>query len=134
MGFGRMKPARAEAQELQSEDHVLCDLDAVLTTRVTFIFRGKTHAILPITTERFFDFWQQVAEFQDTNQKTPDAVNRSYFKMLHAVCESVTMDDVRDMTVIQKANLLKHLVAKIVGNTDALNNAEKKSPLTQMTQ
>lgn len=127
VGQGRMKPARAQATA-QADDHVLCDLDAVISSRVTFIFRGQTHALLPITTERFFDFWQQVSDFQEGAQHTPAEVNTAYFRMLHAVCETITMEHVREMTVVQKANLLNHLVSKIVGNRNALDDAEKKSP------
>lgn len=133
MGIGRIKPARDQARA-QDGDDILCDLDAVLSTRVTFIFQGKTHALLPITTERFFDFWKQVSDFQAIDKKTPDEVNRAFFKILSAVCETLTVSDVEAMTVVQKSGLLQHLVAKIVGNRSVLDGVEKKNPLIQTTQ
>lgn len=131
---GALKPARSAATSAKADDEVLCDLDAVLSHRVTFTFQGKTHALLPITTERFFEFWQQVHEFEKAPQKTPAEINIAYHKMMSSICETVTPQEVAAMTVVQKATLLKHLVAKVVGNKSLFESIEKKNSIVTARQ
>lgn len=128
-----MKPTRAQA-EAKPDDEVLCDLDAVLSRRVTFIFRGRTHVIEPITVERLFDFWFQVEEFKKLEQKEPDASNAAFYKVMRSVCKTLTLDDCAQMTVVQKGDLVSHVAAKITGNRGALDAVEKKSPVMPMTR
>jgi hypothetical protein len=126
VGLGLLKPSRGQASSPQAGDEVLCDLDALLDSRAVFNFRGKTHVLLPISTERFFAFWAAQKEFETQPQRDPKEMNVAYLKLIKTVCNTIELRDVEAMTVVQKGALMRHIVAKIVGNKNILEDAEKK--------
>lgn len=118
-----------QSQDATKEDEILCDLDQILSRRVVFKLFGKTHALLPITTEVFFEFWDEVKNFRQAAIRDSNGMNKAYFTTLRSVCSSISQKDVDRMTVVQKANLLEHISAKITGIVAA--GPEKKNFLTQ---
>ena len=133
--MGVLKPARAAAAASQQNEDVLCDLDAIVSETATFTFQGKTHVLLPVTTQRFMDFWDGMQKFERLEQKTADEVNAAFLGLLKSICEDVTLEQVAAMTVVQKSTLLKALAAKVVGNKGLFDSLEKKNSMSLvMTQ
>lgn len=120
------RPARPKVEE-NSDDEILCDLDVVLSRRVTFVFRGKRHALLPITTERFFEFWHAMSEFKKKVRQDPVSENSAYLAVIKPVCDTLTLKDVTAMSIHQKCLLLEHIASKIAG-TKLGESGEKKKP------
>lgn len=125
--MGNLKPTRDAA----TEDDVICDLDLVTSQRVTFQLKGKTHVVVPINTQVFFEFWKQVLAFKNGNQDDAEKSNEEYFKTIKIVCKDITKSDVEKMTVYQKVLLMEALCAKIVGNKKVWEDAQKKKPVIQ---
>lgn len=117
------KPARAAAIEETDE---LCDLDALQDRRVSFVLHGRRHVLLPITTERFMNFWGATIEYRKGITATAKDENVAYLAMIEPLCDTLTLADVGSMEVMQKATLITHLTSKIVGKnlTEAI---EKKN-------
>lgn len=122
MGF--LKPTRDDAKNSSSQ--VLCDLDLIDTQSVSFNFHGKTHTLKPITTRVFFEFIQQVQTFAQGKFEQIDEENEAFYKTVHVVCDSIKLDDVKEMTVVQKSVLLNGIRSKIMGSQDAFVSGEKK--------
>lgn len=131
-----MKPARAQALKPQDGDEVLCDLDAIHSNRVTFVFRGETHVLRPIDTQSFFGFWKAVNDFHALEHRDPQAVNAAYLKIIQQVCDTIRPDHVASMSILQKSNLLQHIVGKVSGSRQLLDAgaAEKKTPMSPKTR
>lgn len=129
--MGVLKPARNEARS-NEDSEVLVDLDLVTTKKATFTLHGKTHALLPVTTEVFLSFWQKVTDFKAIKTLDADKITRAYYDAVKTMCESITLDDVKRMTLMQRATLIEALAGKIIGDKTLLERAkdEKKNLIT----
>lgn len=105
-----------EEKDSTAEQEMLCDLDALTTKRVTFTIHGKTHVLMPITTQVFAEFWNQVLKFQKEKQETIEEQNLAYLKTVQTLCKTLTIKDVDKMTVLQKTVLIEALTSKVVGD------------------
>lgn len=123
-------PTREEALHAQGDDEI-CDLDVIISRRVTFTFKGRARDILPITTERLFAFWAATQDFQKANHKTPEAADEDFYKIMKTVCDDLTLEESMSMTVVQKSNLLEHITRKITGQAPVLDLVKKKVMLPQ---
>lgn len=134
--FKKFMPAREDAMAKllpQIEDDHICDLDVVLDKPVTFTFRGNRHELLPITTERWFEFWQAQKDFGRIVQDRPQIANSAYFVMIKKVCKTISLKDVEAMSIVQKGLLLEHITAKMVGKNVVEFAKEKKKILESKT-
>lgn len=128
MSIFSMKPARAKAEARQEDEEMLCDLDIITNRDVTFYFQGKRHVILPITSEVFFHYWEEIERFKKEKQTTAKENDEAFLRAIRIVCDTITLKEVEVMTVLQKANLLKHITNKVTG-TLTPNVSEKKNTL-----
>lgn len=117
--FQKLMPARAAAQPKETED--LCDLDILQSREVRFKLFGRWRSLKPITNRAFIEFWTVSEEYKKGEQ---DAQN--YLKIIHTLCEDITLEEVKRMTVFQQALLITHLTGKIVGR-DLTQEIEKKN-------
>lgn len=113
--MGIFKPARAEAEH-QKDEEMLCDLDVIASTKVNFILHGKTHALLPITVEVFMEFFAKTMEYRKIKHLNADAENKAFLAVLKTVCKTVSLKDVKKMTLLQKSILVEGITRKLVGN------------------
>lgn len=120
--MGVLKPARNEARDNDGE--ILCDLDLIATKKATFILHGKAHVLLPITTEVFLAFWQKVADFKKIDASDVAVVDQCYLDTIRSVCKSITLSDVKKMTVMQRSVLIEGLAGKVVGDATLLKRAK----------
>ena len=119
------KPARTEAQS--DEDEILCDLDVITQKKLSFVLHGKTHVLLPVTVDAFLAFWEKCIEFKKIKLDTGELQNKAYFGTIKTLCDTITLKDVEQMTLLQKSVLIESLVGKIVGNKTIFEAAQKKN-------
>lgn len=113
--MGLFKPARAEAEHKHDEE-VICDLDVIASTKVNFILNGKVHSLLPITVEIFMKFFAQTIEYRNLKNVDAYTENKAFLNVLKTVCKSISLKDVKKMTVMQKSILVEGITRKLVGN------------------
>jgi hypothetical protein len=123
--MGVLKPARNEARENDDlSNEILCDLDLIATKKATFILHGKTHVLLPVTTEAFLAFWQKVADFKKIDAKDATTVDRAYLETIKVLCKTLKLDDVKKMSIMQRSILIESLAGKVVGDNSLLKRAK----------
>lgn len=119
-------------KETETDTDVIVDLDALTTKKVTFILGGQTHVLLPITTQVFLEFWDQVLKFKKEKQETVKLQNEAYYQCIAKVCRTITRREVEKMTLMQKSLLIEALTAKITGDkrifeqVQSLSDTQKK--------
>lgn len=112
-----------------SEVKVISDLDRLISEHTGFKWQGKVHVINPISTELFlkltaeFDRLQGLLKQDDRDQKL---VLDSYAKLFGAVCDTITIHDVREMTFAQIGALFALVMRCVTGQAQV--EGQKKSP------
>ena len=119
----KLMPARDDAR---ADDDSICDLDIILSRRVTFTYHGRARALLPITTLRLMQFWSASQDFRSAKHDSPEAANRGFLGILKTVCDDITLEDVSTMSIVPKGNLMEHLVRKITGQEPLTDSVKKK--------
>lgn len=121
-------------EEINLDDvKVVTDLDRLIEEKVGFKWHGKTHVIKPISTELFLKITNEngkleaLRNIEGVDQKM---VLDAYARIFGAVCDTITIHDVREMTYMQIANLFRLIVECVTGKT--YEDAEKKRQ--EMTQ
>jgi hypothetical protein len=115
-----------DAARPQVDDDEVCDLDVILSRRVTFIYRGRAREILPITTERLFAFWSAVQEYKNAPQESVESSNAAFFGIVKTVCADLTAVEAAGMSVVQKVAWLEHIARKITGQKPLTDELKKK--------
>lgn len=134
MGLFSLKPART--QYTAEDVKVVADLDALIAQPVGFKLNGKTHVIKPVTTEQFFNLITKLEQLDTLKRKiaaTSDIDENEFVKAYHEVfsvaCDTMTKDDLYQMTHAQRAALLQ-IILQAVGGTAQVDQAQKKNPLS----
>lgn len=119
MGVFNLKSKAAQVE-------VMCDLDHVIEREIGFVFKGETHYLEPITTERFIRFAKGLIEIQK-EQESADRVMELYLAMIQSVCKSFTAEHVKQLTQAQAIVLFTHIANKIMGRSERETEDEKKN-------
>jgi len=125
------KPARSTALEGSTDDDLLCDLDLVTTQRAKVVLHGKTHYLLPVTTQVYLDFWKKCSDFQKVEGDVAKDYDVAYHEAIGMMCKTITLDDVKRMTLMQRTILIESLCAKVIGDKSVYENAkDQKKKMT----
>jgi hypothetical protein len=112
---------------------MIADLDRLISDPVMFKFRGKRHFIKPISTEVFLAVLTDLArvhEIQRLRLKVDEGtMTKVMAKLFMDVCETLTYDDVAEMTYAQRASLFQNIIEIVKGSASEGSQAQKKSPL-----
>lgn len=112
-----------------SEVKVISDLDRLISEHTGFKWHGTVHVIKPISTELFlkltaeFDRLQSLLKKDDRDQKM---VLDAYAKLFGAVCDTISIHDVREMTFAQIGALFALVMRCVTGQAQVED--QKKSP------
>lgn len=134
--FSILRPARTQA--VPDNVRVVADLDKLVAEPIGFRLNGKVHVIKPITTRTFLLVSQKLGELDILRakiSKTGEISEREIVERYHAVFQScsdtMTKDDIRDMTHSQRAALLQVILECIGGkaHVQSAEESEKKNAL-----
>lgn len=131
-----LKPAvLVAASVVDPSIEVFMDVDEIITKSFNFRMHGKIHTIKPVHLDEFMKVSNAMAGLWATADKasTPtEDLLKKYFEIIHAVCDTVTMDDLRKLELSQLGGLYQGVVDKISGKIDAkyketTSSTEKKN-------
>lgn len=125
-----MKWPGVKAKTLK-ETGPVTDLDAIVAESVHFRFKGKLHEIKPVTLEEFLKFSNAQAALMDKiksddSKLTPDKLVQQYHQVISAVCDSITVEDIKGMEQVQVAALYQLVIDQVTGQVKA-SDGQKKS-------
>lgn len=108
------------------------DLDKLVAEKVSFKLHGKVHVMNPVTVLEFWKFSEAMAQIQllaIQEGVTIDSLTEGYLGLFHAVCPSITLEDVKNMTQPQIGALLQFVVDTIKGASQVEDySVQKKNP------
>lgn len=112
---------------------LVADFDAMSTDPVAFKLNGKIHEIKPITTGEFFAYANAFAKLMamlDEKKITiqPSELIERYYELFKSVCDTITIDDIRNSNNAQVAGLYQLVVDTVTGKT----HADQKKTLQRM--
>lgn len=125
------KGKQEKATGSQKQEHLLCDLDAIVDEQHTFRIFGQNRRIKPITTEVFFGFANGVVEFKNGEFKTVDSLNQAFHSLMSKVTDDLSLADVERMEMVQKFVLVQH-VSEIIMGQETKEEASKKKAMMAM--
>ena len=109
---------------------VVSDLDAMIAQPIAFRLQGKIHHLNPITVKEFFAYSNALLSIERLKErevlKDEDMVN-VYHGVIHSVCDSITKDDIKNMTHAQAAALLKLIIDHVTGKASLQPKADQGS-------
>jgi len=128
--MGLLKTLRPARQEASADTRIVVDLDRLAAEPIGFRFKGRVHTIKPITTERFLvamNEWAELMALEKQTKLDQQKVIDRFVNIFAAVCDTITRQDVLDMTLAQRGALLQQVFEIITGKAFS----EKKSPVTK---
>jgi len=126
----RLIPTR---NKMRAEGSVVADLDALLNESVYFKLHGKTHEIKPLSAKQFLILTNNLGHLLDLKEKseiTPDELVDRYYDLVSSCCETISKDDIKNMTQQQIAGLFQLVMDALTGKAQAQSKheiAEKKT-------
>lgn len=115
---------------------IASDLDALVSEAIAFKIHGKVHTLNPVTVQEFLNFSYALTHAQSLQAQTvvsPEELIDVYFQVFASVCNTITKEDVKDMTQAQIAALFQLIVdsimGKVQGESGEVFQAEKKKNL-----
>lgn len=128
--LSHLMPARKKEFE---STKVVADLDKMVAQRVAFKWNGRTHFINPISTESYLKFVDASANITKCFQQIQDGVPinkhdlyKQYGEIFHLVCETISVEQVYDMTQHQVAALMGLITECVSGKIFVKEEEEKK--------
>lgn len=112
----KLKPTRQRYTEAATQS--VADLDALLVEPVSFKLHGKMHTINPLSVEQFMLLSSALVEIVDLQKKeglTSDELIERYYGLVTSVCDTVTKDDIREMSQQQVSALFNLIIETITG-------------------
>lgn len=114
------------------------DLDALIAEPVPFRYNGKIHNIKPIALDEFLKFTNAQANLMDAIKKddvklTADDLAGRYHSVISSLCDTISLDDVRNMSQPQVAALYQLVIDQVTGQVNTGDGKKKrmKIPLYQ---
>lgn len=129
--FGRLKrlmPTRS-ALEAKTSGALVADLDALIEQPTFFKLHGKIHKINPMLVEEFWAVANALADLhkvQKADKIAFDDMVDNFHRVIHAVCPSITRDDLRSCTQAQLAAIMQRVNDHVNG---VAQGDEKKKTL-----
>lgn len=130
--FNIFRPARNQSSWKEGVG-IVADLDALIDEPIRFKLHGKVHTIKPISSQSFLVFTNNLAKLWDLrekNQVTPEELITKYFDLMSSVCETITVQDIKDMTQPQIASLFQLVLDAVSGKAQA----KAKEMASKMTE
>jgi hypothetical protein len=109
---------------------VVSDLDAMVAERVAFRLHGKVHYINPISVKEFFAYTNALVQIQALEKVDSVDANHVvdlYCALIQSVCQTVSRQDVKEMTQAQAGALIQLISDCVTGRAHAKNSDEKKN-------
>lgn len=128
------KQRRAALLALPGEPvRVIADLDRLVSEPVGFRYAGKVHRIKPMSTEVFLSVLRDLARVHEIQRLKIQVDEGTMTKVMAAlfmdVCDTLTYDDIAEMTYAQRTSLFANIIDIVKGSTkDEGGQAQKKSP------
>lgn len=114
----RIMPARSQKMPVS----VVVDLDAIVSNPIAFRWKGRAHEIRPITVKEYFNFTNAKIDFDQTISSDKslgwESLAIKYYQIISSVCDSITVEDIKDMQHAQVAALYQLVLDKILGISD----------------
>jgi hypothetical protein len=104
--------------KLNIESEVIADLDAMLSSNVAFKFKGKVHVLKPIDLETFMLATEAMARADALLKKKEISYNecvQQYVDIICSVCDTISKEDIEQMTIAQVSALLNLVLETISG-------------------
>lgn len=123
-----MKKFRWPGQKASKQEDVgpVTDLDAIVAEAVPFRFNGKIHEIKPIDLEGFLKFTNAQINLRkkaDDGELLDAAIlAKNYHLVISAVCDTVTLNDVKSMSQAQVAALYQLVLDAITGQVESVED------------
>jgi len=109
---------------------VVSDLDAMIAQPIAFRLHGKIHHLNPITVKEFFAYSNallSVEKLKEQKVLSDEEMVGLYYGLIHSVCDTITKEDIKDMTHAQAAALLELVVKHVTGRAHAPEPDQKKN-------
>lgn len=130
-----MKLWPARSNKVTEAQGPITDLDAIVSTPVTFRYKGRIHTLKPMTVEEFLRFTSAQSVLLDTIKDdakiTPQELANRYHAVIASVCDSITVDDIMGMEQVQVAALYQLVIDLVTGQVDT-NDSKKKRVKVQL--
>lgn len=129
--FQKLRPTRQKY--LESATNSVADLDAMLVEPVSFKLHGKTHVIKPLNVEQFMILsvaLVDIMELQKQQNISPETLIEKYYALISSACDSITKQDIREMSQQQVSALFNIVIETITGKVFT----EKKTLVTTPNQ
>lgn len=121
--MGKIWPRTAKKQE---DIGPVTDLDAIIAESVPFRFNGKIHKIKPIDLEGFLKFTNAQINLRkkadDGELLDANTLAKNYHLVITAVCDTVTLDDIKSMSQVQIAALYQLVLDAITGQVESVED------------
>lgn len=129
-------PARSKALKDKDVEPVT-DLDAIVAEKIPFRFQGKIHYIKPIALDEFLKFTNAQAQMSvilndKSSSITAQELANQYYKIISAVCDSITLEDILNMEQAQVAALYQLVLDAVTGQVDVGSDGKKKRKKLQI--
>lgn len=126
--FDRFRPARPVVSGGKGFE-LIADIDALITKPIGFTLFGKNHIVQPLDLDNFFLWTEKLAAMWALNKKEnakPDELYTVYFDLIHSVCPSITMADIRKCSPAQIAAISGLLFDHCTGKAHTEEYQKKK--------
>jgi hypothetical protein len=107
----------------------VADLDAIVADPVDFRFGGKIHTLNPFTVEDYLRYVNAKVSLETEIRSgaiTADQLVQSYFKVISAVCTTITIADIKKMQQVQVAALYQLVIDMVTGQVDTGEDKKKR--------
>lgn len=109
---------------------VYADLDKLIDEGIHVKFRDKIHYLKPLRTEEYYALSNALAKLWSLQGKKdfpPSDVTEGYFNIIHSVCETITLEDVKQATRAQLSGLYTCVMDHAYGRTQNQEDFQKKT-------
>jgi len=136
--IGKFWPKKAK--EIKPDVKPVADLDAIIAEPIPFRFKGKIHLIKPIELEEYLKFANAQSDLMQTSEEDGSLpakiLAEKYHRVISAVCDTISLDDVLSMSQAQVAALYQLVIDAITGQVDKGDGKKKrlKIPIYEYAQ
>lgn len=130
--FDRFRPSRPILGAKDFE--LIADIDALIEKPIGFKLFGKHHVVAPMDMDHFFVWTEKLAAMWALNKKkdaTPGELYQVYFDLIHSMCPTVTMVDIKKCTGAQIAAISGLLFEHATGKAHTEEYQKKKRLMMQ---
>lgn len=109
---------------------VIADLDLLISQPIGFKYLGRDYVIDPMTTKNYFEVIKGLHDIEvltsNRDSTTLEETYQAYYRFVHALCKTITLEDIKKATLPQLSALMNLLIKHIKGETtgDMVGEAE----------